>query len=179
MDDVVAQLLTDPVPLAEVNSGVPAERGLYAWWAAPGALPGIEGPRHGEYELLYVGIAPNRPSSHATLRSRLVRDHIRGGTGNSTLRRALAALLSEQEGWRNRWTTRAVLVEEDEARLSAWMEQRLRVTWARHDEPWTVERAVIERMTPPLNQADNQGHPLYEHVRAARARWRASAESQR
>ncbi len=182
MSDVVQQLLSTPVRLAAVTAspldgGAPAEPGVYAWWVVPGAVPGITGPRHpsADIELLYVGIARNRAASKATLRSRLVRNHIRGTTGQSTLRRALASLLSEQEGWRSRWTTRPVLVRVDDDRLSVWMHDALRVTWAVHSEPWTVERAVIEELQPPLNQAENRAHPLYAYVKEMRTTWREAA----
>ncbi|WP_331254134.1 MULTISPECIES: GIY-YIG nuclease family protein [unclassified Modestobacter] len=59
-------------------------------------------------------------ASKATLRSRVAGDHIRGTTGSSTLRRSLAALQSEREGWQSRWTTRPVLVSRDQLRLSEW-----------------------------------------------------------
>ncbi|WP_222195369.1 GIY-YIG nuclease family protein [Modestobacter italicus] len=177
MDDVTAALCSEPVSLEQVQAELPAAPGLYAWWARFGALPGISGPRHPEaaLQLLYVGIAPNGAASQATLRSRVVGDHIRGTTGSSTLRRSLAALLSEQQGWRSRWTTRPVLVNADELRLSEWMGEKLRLTWAEHPEPWTVEAQVIAALEPPLNQADNQSHPLYEFVRDARKRWRDGA----
>lgn len=183
MDDVVAQLLTDPVRLepAAGPDGVPASPGLYAWWVPTGAVPGIAGPPHpgADLEMLYVGIAPNRAASRATLRSRVVGNHIRGRTGQSTLRRSLAALLSESQGWRARWTSRPVLVDDDERRLSTWMGENLRLTWAVSGEPWAIEGAVIEQLTPPLNQADNSGHELYPFVRAARARWRESSKGDR
>jgi hypothetical protein len=180
MGDVVTALQSVPMPLSEAQVEVPSAPGLYAWWAPSGALPGIAGPQHpaAELELLYVGIAPNGATSKATLRSRLVRNHIRGTTGQSTLRRSLAALLSEREGWRSRWTTRPVLVDQDEARLSEWMGETLRLTWAEHPEPWTVEAALIEQLQPPLNQADNQAHALYGYVKAARKRWRETAAAQ-
>jgi len=163
------------------DGGVPAEPGLYAWWAQAGAVPGIAGPPHpsAELELLYIGLARNGGAARSTLRSRVVGNHVRGTTGQSTLRRGLASLLSEREGWRTRWTTRPVLVNSDELRLSAWMTARLQLTWAVHPQPWTVEDDVIEALQPPLNQAANRGHPLYDDVKAARQRWRAAAAEQR
>ena len=177
MDSVVAALRSLPVPLDEARAGVPSAPGVYAWWARFGALPGISGPRHdgADLQLLYVGIAPNGAASKATLRSRVVGDHIRGKTGSSTLRRSLAALLSEQQGWRSRWTTRPVLVNADELRLSEWMAERLQLTWAEHPQPWTVEAQVIAELEPPLNQADNAAHPLHPVVREARQKWRNDA----
>ncbi|MGY2079885.1 GIY-YIG nuclease family protein [Modestobacter sp. SYSU DS0657] len=179
MDDVPAALRSTPIFLERVGAELPAVPGLYAWWAPFGALPGISGPRHPEagLQLLHVGIAPNGSASQATLRSRVVGDHIRGTTGSSTLRRTLAALLSDQQGWRSRWTTRPVLVNADELRLSAWMGEKLALTWTEHPQPWTVEAAVIAELEPPLNQADNSAHPLHSFVREARKRWREAARA--
>ena len=64
--------------------------------------------------LLYVGIAPRRPSSRQTLRTRIVGNHLRGNVGASTFRLSLAALLWEREGWRPHWrSTRVQLPPED------------------------------------------------------------------
>jgi hypothetical protein len=174
VDSVLAALRSLPVSLSEARTSVPAEPGLYAWWGRFGALPGISGAGHptADLQLLYVGIAPNGTASKSTLRSRVVGNHIRGTTGSSTLRRSLAALLSDQQGWQSRWTTRPVLVNCDELALSEWMGEKLRLTWAEHSEPWTVEAEVIAELKPPLNQADNQAHPFYGYVQEARKRWR-------
>ncbi|RBY76265.1 GIY-YIG nuclease family protein [Blastococcus sp. TF02-09] len=173
----LGDLRGDVVGVQQARGAVPAQPGLYAWWARPGALSGITGPAHpvGERELLYVGLARSAPSSRATLHSRVVGNHIRGTTGQSTLRRTLASLLVEQEGWRSRFTDRPLLVPEDEQRLTAWMEQHLALSWAVHEQPWTVEARVITELAPPLNQSANSAHPLYPHVREARRRWREAA----
>ena len=131
------------------------------------AHPSVEG-----LELLYIGSAED-------LRTRVGRNHLRGPTGSSTLRRALAALLMRSEGYTTRWTTdRVVPIDADEARLSEWMRQHLRVTWAAHPNPEAVKTTVIQELGSPLNQRDNQSHPLYETVKAARAAYRASAGPQ-
>jgi len=181
-DAVVAALLAGPVELAAAqrspsDGGAPAEPGLYAWWAAAGSIPGIAGPAHpcAPLEMLYVGIAPSRATSKARLRSRLLGNHAGGNTGSSTLRRSLAALLTDSEQYRTRWTSRTVLLPEDEQRLTEWMRANLWLTWAVHEVPWAVEAEVIERLAPPLNQADNSAHALYPFVRAARKRWTDSA----
>lgn len=131
----------------------------------------------GVHQLVYVGIARSAPPSRATLRSRVVGNHIRGTTGQSTLRRSLASLLYEQEGWRSRFTDRPLLVADAEGRLNDWMQKHLAVSWAVIAEPWTVEDHVISELTPPLNQSANSAHPLYRHVREARARWRTAARA--
>lgn len=181
-EDVVLRLLQEPVALdvargPAASGGAPSEPGLYAWWAPAGAITGISGPPHtsAPVALLYVGIAPSRASSWATLRSRLLGNHAGGNTGASTLRRSLAALLTETEGYRVRWTSRTVLLPEDEARLTDWMRNNLALTWAAHPRPWEVETAVIAQLAPPLNQAGNKAHPSYQLVRAARKRWTDSA----
>ena len=176
--EVAAQLQGAPLRIGQATPEIPTEPGLYAWWALADALPGVTGPEHPteQLELLYVGIARSGESSKSTLRSRVVGNHIRGTTGQSTLRRSLAALLSEREGWRSTWTTRPVLIPGDEQRLSEYMGANLQLTWAAHPRPWTVEAAVIEQLRPPLNQADNRAHPLYRYVKDARSRWRTAAQ---
>ena len=161
-----------PVDADQAHARMPRESGLYAWWAPAGLLPAVSGPAHPSVdglELLYVGLAKN-------LRARMVGNHFRGPTGSSTLRRALIALLMPSEGYTTRWTkTRVVPIDADEARLSAWMRQHLRVPWAQHPEPHAVEAPVIAELTPPLNQAHNKSHPLYSRIAAARAIYRACA----
>ena len=68
-----------------------------------------------------------------------------------------------------------MLVPDDEVRLSEWMGETLRLTWAMHPQPRTVEAAVIDELQPPLNQAGNRAHPLFRHVKDARSRWRKAA----
>ena len=176
---MTVELRGEVVRVDEAPEAVPSEPGLYAWWSLPGALPGIAGPLHPDdaHELLYVGIARSGPSSHATLRSRVVGNHIRGTTGQSTLRRSLASLLYQQEGWRSRFTDRPLLVPDDETRLNEWMQENLALSWAVHEHPWTVEAQVIAELTPPLNQSANSSHPMYRHVREARRRWREAARA--
>ncbi len=169
---VVRELCGPPVDAHDAQATLPRDSGLYAWWAPRGTLPDVQGPAHPSVdglELLYVGLAQN-------LRTRVSRNHLRGPTGSSTLRRALVALLMASESYRTRWTTdRVVPVEADEARLSEWMRAHLRVTWAVHPDPKAVESTVIKELGSPLNQRDNKAHPLYETIRAARAAYRASA----
>lgn len=167
----------DVVRVEQARDAVPAEPGLYAWWSLPSALPGITGPRHpdGKHELVYVGIARSGATSRATLRSRVIGNHVNGTTGQSTLRRSLASLLYEREGWRSRFSDRPLLAADDERRLNDWMQENLALTWALHEQPWTVEAQVIAELTPPLNQSANSAHPLYRHVREARRRWRRAA----
>jgi hypothetical protein len=132
----------------------------------------VSGPAHPSDaggELLYVGLA-------RSLRTRVGRNHFRGPTGSSTLRRALVALLLKPEGYTTRWTSdRVVPIDPDEDGLSAWMREHLWVTWAPHREPAAVEAAVIAHLWPPLNQDHNRAHPLHSMIAAARAAYRTSA----
>jgi hypothetical protein len=101
------------VELIAAVPALPAEAGLYAWWAsleifAP--LPGPVHPANPDLRLLYIGIASN-------LRRRIRGDHLRR-SGSSTLRRTLASLLFETEGYRNTRTDSVVLEPSDEMRLT-------------------------------------------------------------
>lgn len=169
---VVTALRTGPAPASEAQARIPRGPGLYAWWAPPGSLPGITGPAHpsvSDLELLYVGIATD-------LRQRVIGKHLRRGTGGSTLRRSLAALLADTEHLRTRWTsTRVVLVSDDEQRLTAWMRDTLQLTWCEHPHPRQAEPAVIAALRPPLNLDHNANNASYALVKTARAAWLASA----
>jgi hypothetical protein len=166
------ELCGPPMDAEQAQAELPRAAGLYAWWAPLGLLPGVSGPVHPSTdgcELLYIGLARN-------LRTRVGKNHFRGPTGSSTLRRALVALLMPSMGYTTRWTTdRVVPIDTDEKRLSAWMREHLRVTWAQHPDPDAVEAAVIKNLGPPLNQSHNKAHPLHAMITAARATYRASA----
>lgn len=97
-----------------------------------------------------------------------------GHGGSSTLRRTLAGLLLESEGYRTRRTDRVVLTDTDEIRLTSCMETHLRLSWCEHTTPREVELAIIEKLKPPLN-VDHASGPLRDAVKAARDCYYASA----
>lgn len=168
-DAAIADLSTSLHQVGDLPTQLPAESGLYAWWAAPHVLAGLPGSSHphvGGYRLLYVGIASN-------LRRRILQNHLRR-SGSSTLRRTLAGLLMESQGYRTRRTDRVVLIDSDEIRLTAWMDTHLRLSWSEHTAPREVEQAIIEKLTPPLN-VDHASGPLRDAVKAARISYYASA----
>ena len=161
----------DDAHRSPAEGGVPQAPGLYAWWVRSGAIAGVEGPRHPQerVELLYVGIAPSRSSSKATLRSRVCGQHLRGNIGSSTFRQSLAALLADAEGWSaRRRGSRALLEDVHNRALSQWQRDNLRLAWAEHASPWEIEHGVIAALAPPLNLAGNKSHPL--RIRLSNAR---------
>lgn len=169
LDTVVEALLANPVNTNEVRTQAPSAPGLYAWWAPPAILPELVGPAHPtvpDLRLLYVGLATK-------LRSRLASNHLRR-SGSSTLRRTLAGLLLDEQGYRTRWTDRVVLVDEDEARLTDWMGANLRVSWCEHPTPRDVEGDTIRSLHPPLN-VDHASGPALQIIKAARRRYYDSA----
>lgn len=144
--DAALRLLTGPpVALDVAVKRLARGSGVYAWWAAPSVLPDLPGPPNDSdpsRRMLYLGRA-------TSLRGRILRNHLRR-SGSSTLRRTLAGLLVS-EGFRTTWTDRVVLVPEDEARLTAWMHENLRLTWAEDAEPADIEAELVRRLHPPLN----------------------------
>jgi hypothetical protein len=163
------------------NGGMPADRGLYAWWSPPGALPGISGSTlasHGELELIYVGICPDKESGTQSMRDRVLRDHGRR-TRRSTVRRALASFLWERAGWDLATTAdgRPTLDRRSEAELTAWMLTHLYLTWVSDPRPWEREAGVIASLLPPLNSDMNSPHPLYSLVASRREAWAAAARA--
>jgi hypothetical protein len=169
IDIVVRQLGRFSHRLAEWGAHLPPRAGVYAWWAPPDVLPALPGPPHPHsagVRLLYVGRATN-------LSTRIMRHHLRR-SGSSTLRRTLAGLLLDEQSYRTRRTSRVVLVDADESRLTRWMTERLHVSWAEHPTPREVEPGVIERLRPPLNVEHARG-PVRDTVVAARKAYYASS----
>ena len=168
---------TASLAAAREPSGIPVEPGFYAWWLIDrSALPDIpldDSPPH----LLYVGIAPSRASSSATLRSRVLGNHVGGNLAASTFRRSLAALLWRREGWTPYVTAKRKLrfTTEDNAALTAWQFEHLLLTWAVTTEPWQIEAQVIADLKPPLNVDHNSAHVFCATIKQARADCLASA----
>jgi hypothetical protein len=182
--EIATSLCRTPLlTLAELRTQLDADRsarGIYAWWLIhQSALPEVPTTPHPSepFGLVYVGVGPGAAGSKRTLRER-VRDHARD-TGRSTLRRVLASLLFEQQGWHPYYTDRPLLEKADNDTLSEWLESNLRAQWVRVPEPWTVEADVIRLMRPPLNRTHNQSHPYYRAVGESRRRFRDTAETAR
>jgi hypothetical protein len=172
--DAAGTITALSIPTRALNdlATLPSAPGLYAWWTTPEVFPQLPGPTHPAntgVRLLYVGLATN-------LRRRIVRNHLRR-SGQSTLRRTLAGLLLDTEHYRTRRTDRVVLVDEDEARLTAWMHTHLQLSWCQHPTPDAVEAAVIAQWAPPLNVAHASG-PARTVIETARAAYSASAKSE-
>ncbi|WP_157818189.1 GIY-YIG nuclease family protein [Pseudonocardia alni] len=169
IEAVIDALIDKPVRTEHVRTLAPPAPGLYAWWAPPAILPDLPGLPHPavpDLRLLYVGLATK-------LRSRLASNHLRR-SGSSTLRRTLAGLLLDEQEYRTCWTDRVVLVEEDEARLTEWIDGNLSVSWCEHPTPRDVEADVIRALHPPLNVNHASG-PAAQIVKAARRRYYDSA----
>jgi hypothetical protein len=183
VEAVVRQLIQVPVALATAAQRLPSEAGFYAWWTKKDSIPGVPEcphPTEKDLHLFYVGIAPSRPTSSATIRSRVINNHIRGNTGSSTFRLTLASLLLESENYeRVRATDRVLLTAQDNRRLTKWQEENLFLTWAEHPRPWEIEHEVIAALKPPLNLAGNQSHPFWRTLSDARKRFKDVEETRR
>ena len=163
---------------APSDGGVPSAPGFYAWWLTDAsALPGVPLPSHRPPWLLYVGIAPSRATSRATVRSRVLRQHVGGNLAASTFRRSLAALLWRTQGWTPYRTARGKLrfTSQDNAALTVWQRENLMLSWALTDKPWLSEANVIAALKPPLNVDHNAAHPFCAEMKQARADFAANA----
>lgn len=153
--------------LPQADGGARDVPGFYAWWLPDAsALPMVP---LGAGGLLYIGIAPRDAESAATIRSRILGDHLGNAIGRSTLRRGLTAFLWEPMAWPPFMKgAKVALSPEHCAALTAWMEQHLRVSWCPVGEPWSYEATLIGETQPPLNSDHNHSHPFYPTLRAAR-----------
>ena len=164
------------------ENGLPDGPGIYAWWVLRGALgniPAKSHPTESHRQLLYVGIAPKRSASSATIRSRVISNHLRGNTGSSTFRLALAATLIDALCLHPNCSKsgKCVLPSDENQRLSTWQKDHLSITWAIVDQPWDIEAHTIQQLKPLLNVCENNQHPYYSVIRANRARFRQLARS--
>jgi hypothetical protein len=138
---------------------IPQEGGVYAWWfsKAPLGVPIDDTANHEGRRLLYVGIAPRKPSAAGSVSSRTLRHrlltHCRGPIASSTLRRTLAVLLALDLRLS---ITRALSLKlkmppEHETRLTEWMNENAQVVWSTCAAPWEVEDHLIQGTRLPLN----------------------------
>ena len=152
--------------------------GLYAWHvdeAGAEALSAGAGLPVGQ-GLVYVGQAgaAGRASvSGATLRQRLLRQHLRGDVRSSTWRKSLAAVLSEVLDLRPGEGGR--LADASEERLSAWMEEHLSVVALPLVAATLlhVESEVVRLLDPPFNLRGAPTSPLRAHLKQHRVPRRA------
>jgi hypothetical protein len=156
---------------------VPDEPGVYGWWfdCKIADAPLNDAPRLKKWRLVYVGIAPS--SARITLRSRTLRDriknHCRGPSASSTLRRSLACLLAtelrlratNQGGWRLTMSRGA------EDRLTTWIAQHAHVGWFTCRRPWDVEASILTSTTVlPLN-IKGANHSFRTELKKCRAQF--------
>lgn len=152
------------------NCPVPKESGLYSWFfkKLPSNVPTSDCINYKDLKLLYVGIAPRKPTkkgkeSSQTLLSR-IRKHYRGNAYGSTLRLTLGCLLSDELGIVLRKVgsgRRMTFTKSGEEKLSKWMEENAFVIWETHPEPWKLEPIALTTLSLPLNIRGNEHHPFY------------------
>jgi hypothetical protein len=179
MKRAIAALTGTAVTLDVAKPLLPKSSGVYAWWIAGAVIPNVPVNKHPfevDLDLAYVGIAANRPGSSATLRSRVVGNHMNGNIAASTLRRILAALLiATLDLQPTKKGKKVVLPKDQNLRLSGWQMTHLRVTWFATAAPWLVESAINSTLKPPLNLDGNETHPFYKDLSAARRALNLSA----
>ncbi len=172
-------LLNGPRLSAAVASvDLPDAPGLYAVFAEREARAELGLPEVAGGQPIYVGKA------EGSLLDRDGKTHFAlGRTGQSTLRRSIAALLRPSLGLRGRprnldtpgYFDKFDLAPGHDATLQRWIGERPAIaTWLKppdetdHDGTYllAIERALLRRWTPPLNDKDNPGK--WREVRAIR-----------
>jgi hypothetical protein len=125
--------------------------GLYSWWidqtGAADLQAGLDQPV--ARGLIYVGLvgatrSRSRRASTNTLWARIVGMHLSGRHDFSTFRLSLGSILANARRE----------AEIDEARLTSWMHQHLRVVTIPIDDADTLnalESEVLQQLDPPLN----------------------------
>ncbi len=145
---------------------IPKLAGIYAWWFrdAPSKIPQIGTDSRDGYHLLYVGIAPRRPSragieSRSNLRKRILKCHLGGQIGNSTLRLSLAALLTEEQNFSisRRPSGKRQMSKSDETKLTDWLSSNAALSFMTCNAPWEIEKDLLTSdLALPLNIAGSK-----------------------
>lgn len=160
LEAILNQLASPGVTIDRAEQLVPATPGLYAIHADQPVWVELGLGRPDDLRPLYVG------KSESSLHGRDVVQHFSSGrTGTSTLRRSIAALLHDSLKLRGMprnpakpgYFSNYGLSPRDDEKLTEWMRSDLRLTWWQNDRPEaiiTFERAVLDRLLPPLNLAD-------------------------
>src|SRR4029077_15073531 len=163
--------------LPATEGGARDAPGFYACWLTDqSALPMVP---LGAGGLLYVDIAPKDASSSASIRSRMLGNHLGNAIGSSTLRRGLTAVLWEPTRWPHFMKGKKVALSPEHCTaLTVWMERDLHMSRCPIDRPRTYEPTLIGDMQPPLNSDHNHGHPFYPTLKAARRHLMAVAREQ-
>jgi hypothetical protein len=163
-------------PLAGAEARVPNRPGLYAIYGDAKTWTGLGLGEPSDRRPLYIGKAEDN------LATRDLKTHFGDGrTGQSTVRRSIAALLHDTLGFRGIPRNPAKpahfsnygLSAEDDAALTAWMRERLHLAvWEKPrgcKHPLTnIEVALILKCLPPLN-LDCVITPWRSQVKTARA----------
>jgi hypothetical protein len=175
IEDVLIALGGPGMTLAGADEHVPPTPGLYAISADPAIWETLGLGSPPDDRPLYIGKAEN------SLTARDLRTHFgHGHTGSSTVRRSFAALLRERlrlsaqprnPAKPERFANYGLSPTHDDARLTTWMRQHLRLAvWSTDHRAalGDIEIAVLAIWQPPLNLKDVVT-PWQSEVRAARA----------
>lgn len=173
-----------PSDISRDSSIVPQKPGVYAWYfrQIPPLVPTEECHTFEGLPLLYVGIAPRKPSKGKTKQSkRTLRDrlklHVKRNADVSTLRLSLGCLLSESLGIQLRrvGTENVIKFADGERKLSRWIAQNAFVVWTVVAEPWVIEEELLQSLSLPLNIKGNSRHPFCQTLKLIRKRAREKA----
>ena len=147
----------DPLRISE-NSVAGDSPGLYSWWADSTAIDlfaKVVGPVPVDH-CIYVGqtgaTQPSGKSSRATLKSRIMGNHLRGNVGSSTFRKTISAILFEPLNLRLEKPEQ--LTRNSNKMVSAWIKNHLRVAIVPYTDRGTLldlEKQVLASLNPPFN----------------------------
>ncbi len=157
-----------PASFVAIGKASVDRRGLYSWWvdeAGAGDLSrGLGFPVAAG--LIYAGLAgatrwPSGRPSNNTLWLRITTMHLAGNHEFSTFRRTLGSILAASVG--------STVI--DEAALTKWMGEHLRVVAVPYDDGdvlGRLERAVLQELDPPLNLQGMESTPIRRQLKLLR-----------
>lgn len=99
--------------------------------------------------IIYIGI------SNRGIRTRDYKNHFIGTARNSTFRKSIGVLMGLNRKYEVKNSSKYKFEHNDETYLTKWMHDNLWLHYINYEEPETLEKELINTLSPPLNIKDN------------------------
>lgn len=141
-------------PAYDDPKALPNYKGIYIITAKsinclPELIRNVEYHLYEGRPIIYIGI------SNRGIRTRDYKNHFIGNARNSTLRKSIGVLMGLNRQYEVKNPSKYKFENNDEAYLTKWMSENLWLHYINCEEPETVEKELINTLSPPINIKDN------------------------
>ncbi len=149
----------------QIAKEIISDKGIYFWFTNKTGLVKLKIPLNNNlfqinnarinYHLLYIGIGPSSKNVKATLKDRIINNHLGSSIRSSTLRQSISALLKMKAQYSS---NKIFLNKIQESKISYFINNHLILGIIYNNKPWQDELNLISKYKPPINiKSNNQG----------------------